>query len=226
MRMGMFNITRFACQTNPRRNSAPVSKPLIADSITAWCKAATASVLALLLAVVAAHQLLNHSESIFAAARPQASAAETLRKYVELRLHNADWKDYSRLVTWPDEPGWDCNWVVDKYSVGTERKRGAITAVPITYQRVGLFCYDFEFTSEPNAVTVNYELVKRTDGWKINSPLPDYPDISAQVLLDLLTSKASSASEPSARQTQFRATARKIAEALAARPVRNAPARR
>ncbi|SRR6266516_2313790 len=81
MRMGMFNITRFACQTNPRRNSAPVSKPLIADSITAWCKAATASVLALLLAVVAAHQLLNHSESIFAAARPQASAAETLRKY-------------------------------------------------------------------------------------------------------------------------------------------------
>jgi len=75
-------------------------------------------------------------------------------------------------------------------------------------------------------VTVNYELVKRTDGWKINSPLPDYPDISAQVLLDLLTSKASSASEPSARQTQFRATARKIAEALAARPVRNAPARR
>jgi len=122
MRMGMFNITRFACQTNPRRNSAPVSKPLIADSITAWCKAATASVLALLLAVVAAHQLLNHSESIFAAARPQASAAETLRKYVELRLHNADWKDYSRLVAWPDEPGWDCNWVVDKYSVGTERK--------------------------------------------------------------------------------------------------------
>ena len=116
MRMGMFNITRFACQTNPRRNSAPVSKPLIADSITAWCKAATASVLALLLAVVAAHQLVNHSESIFAAARPQASAAETLRKYVELRLHNADWKDYSRLVTWPDKrkslsfsdwPHWD-----------------------------------------------------------------------------------------------------------------------
>ena len=91
----------------------------------------TALVLVLLLAVVSARQLLNQSESIFAAARPEASAAETLRKYVELRLHNADWKDYSKLVTWPDEPGWDCNWVVDKYSVGTERKRGPITVVPV-----------------------------------------------------------------------------------------------
>ncbi len=225
MRMGMFNITRFACQTNPSRNSARLSKPSIEDSRTAFCKATTALVVAFLLAVAAACQLLNQSESIFAAARPQASAAETLRKYVDLRLHNADWKDYSKFVTWPDEPGWDCNWVVDKYSVGTERKRGSITAIPITYQRVGLFCYDFEFTSEPKTVTVNYELVKRTDGWKINSPLPDYPDISAQVLLDLLTSKASSASESPARQTQFRATARKIAEALAAPPFRSVTSR-
>jgi hypothetical protein len=57
--------------------------------------------------------------------KSQDEALQTLRRYLELRLHNADWKDYSKFVTWPDEPGWDCNWVVSAYDLGTPKKTQA-----------------------------------------------------------------------------------------------------
>lgn len=38
----------------------------------------------------------------------QVQALWTLNRYVQLRLEAADWKEYSKLITWPDEPSWDC----------------------------------------------------------------------------------------------------------------------
>jgi hypothetical protein len=147
--------------------------------------------------------------------RRQDAAEETLQNYVRLRLSNADWKEYSKFVTWPDEPGWDCNWVVDKYSVGLPKKRTKNIIVPVSYKRLGLFCYDFEFTMKSKDVTVDYELVSAPGGWKINSPIPDYPDISAKILLQLLKEKAENRQESSEHRAQFRAAERKLEKALA-----------
>lgn len=66
----------------------------------------------------------------------QNTPEETLQNYLRLRLSNADWKEYSKLVTWRDEPGWDCNWVVDKYSVGLPRRRAKNTVLPVAYNRL------------------------------------------------------------------------------------------
>jgi hypothetical protein len=148
----------------------------------------------------------------------QDTAEKTLQNYVRLRLSNADWKEYSKFVIWPDEPSWDCNWVVDKYRVGLLRKRIKNIIVPVAYKRLGLFCYDFEFTMEPREVTIDYELISGPRGWKINAPIPDYPDISANVLLRSLRQKAETPQESSERQAQFRAVARKLEVARARSP--------
>ena len=144
----------------------------------------------------------------------QAPAVETLRRYVELRLHNADWKDYSTFVTWPDEPGWDCNWVVSKYNVRASKKEDDGIIVPVVYNRLGLFCYDFEFESDPRVVTIDYQLVKRPSGWKVNAPIPDYPDISAAVLIKSLSASAENSRESPERRAQYSATARQVADAV------------
>ena len=143
----------------------------------------------------------------------QAQAAQTLERYIQLRLQDADWKEYSKFITWPDEPSWDCKWVVGKYDVGAPDSKGGTIVVPVVYNRLGLFCYDFDFKPDPRVVTINYELVKRPSGWKVNAPIPDYPDISGDVLVKSLTALAGNANETPERRAQAEATARKVAEA-------------
>jgi hypothetical protein len=143
------------------------------------------------------------------------TAAGTLRHYLQLRLGNADWKDYSKLITWPDEPSWDCNWVVSNFDIGVTKKRKQNVVIPVVFKRIGLFCYDSDFSPDLKIVTINYELVKRnSSGWKVNGPIPDYPDISAEVLIKSLRASAEDLHESPERRAQFGAAARKLADAL------------
>lgn len=143
----------------------------------------------------------------------QVQAVLALGRYVRLRTRDADWSEYSKLITWPDEPSWDCKWVARSYRIGPAANRGPSIAIPVVYKRLGLFCYDFDFKPEPKVVTVDYELVKRPNGWKVNAPIPDYPDVGADVLLNSLTTLAKNANETSERRAQAEATARKISDA-------------
>ena len=142
------------------------------------------------------------------------AAVETLRLYLQLRLRNADWKDYSKFITWPDEPSWDCAWVVSKYDIGVPKKEKQNVLVPVVYKRTGLFCYDFEFTPDTKVVTINYELVEHQGDWKVNAPIPDYPDFSAGVLLKSLKASGEDSRESADRRAKFSAAARKLADVI------------
>ncbi len=63
-------------------------------------------------------------------------------------------------------------------------------------------------------VTINYELVECNGDWKVNAPIPDYPDISADVLLKSLIASGEDTRESADRRAKFRATAQKLKEAL------------
>lgn len=142
------------------------------------------------------------------------AAEQALGHYIQLRLQDADWKQYSKFTTWPDEPSWDCRWVANKATQGAAVKRGQEILIPVVYSRLGLYCYDFHFKSEPKPVTVEYELVKRPGGWKVNSPIPDYPDISSDVLTRSLNATANNASETPERRAKAAKSLREIREAL------------
>lgn len=143
----------------------------------------------------------------------QDQALRTLRHYIALRLRDADWKEYSKFITWPDEPSWDCKWVASRHKVGTPSGNGQEVSIPVVYSRLGVFCYDFDFKPESRVVTLDYKLVKRPSGWKVNAPIPDYPDVGEDVLVKSLDATAGSASEPPERRGKAEATARKIKEA-------------
>lgn len=49
-------------------------------------------------------------------------ALKTLQHYVELRLQDADWEEYSKSITWSDEPSWDCKYVDSKVIIGEPKK--------------------------------------------------------------------------------------------------------
>jgi hypothetical protein len=144
----------------------------------------------------------------------QDAAVETLRRYLELRFNDADWKEYSKFITWSDEPAWDCKWVISKYDLGASKEEGEKVIVSVVYNRLGLFCYDFEFEPNPRVVTVKYELVKRPNGWKVSAPIPDYPDISADVLIRSLKALAEKANETPERRVKAKGTVRKLGDAL------------
>jgi hypothetical protein len=141
-------------------------------------------------------------------------AVQTLQHYIQLRLQDADWKEYSKFITWPDEPSWDCKWVARKDKVGAPIRKGQEVVIPVAYSRLGLFCYDFNFKPEPKLVTINYELVKRAGVWKVDGPIPDYPEIDADVLIRSLNATAEDASETPEHRAEAAATTRKIREAL------------
>jgi hypothetical protein len=141
-------------------------------------------------------------------------ATQTLQHYIQLRLQDADWKEYSKFITWPDEPSWDCKWVARKDRVGAAIRKGQKVVIPVAYSRLGLFCFDFNFKPEPELVTINYELVKRAGGWKVDAPIPDYPDIDADVLIRSLNATAEDANETPERRAEAAATTRKLREAL------------
>jgi hypothetical protein len=144
----------------------------------------------------------------------QDETVETLKYYLQLRLRNADWNDYSKFITWPDEPSWDCAWVVSKYEIGMPKKEKQKVFVPVVYNRIGQFCYDFEFTPNKKEVTITYELVEQQGVWKVNAPIPDYPDISAEVLLESIKVSGEKPSETVDRRKKYKITARKLLEAL------------
>jgi hypothetical protein len=170
------------------------------------------SVLVLVMVVLYSQQA--HSQPKNTAENGKEPVLETLRLYVQLRLNDADWKDYSKYITWPDEPSWDCKWVVREYKVGLARNEKEKVTVSVIYKRIGLFCYDFEFKANPDTATVNYELVRVASSWKVNAPVPDYPTISADVLLKSLQASAENVHESRERREQFNITARKIADTL------------
>jgi hypothetical protein len=140
-------------------------------------------------------------------------ALKTLRQYIELRLHNAKWNEYSKLITWPDEPSWDCHWVVSAYHLGKPKTQGATAEVDVKYQRLGLFCNNPEFEAGVKTVTIKYVLLRGPKGWKVNSPIPDYPEIGADVLLQSLKASAEDAREATERRGMFSAAARAVSAA-------------
>jgi hypothetical protein len=144
----------------------------------------------------------------------QQKAAEVLARYVQLRLRDADWKEYAKFITWSDEPSWDCKWVASKDKLGAPVKKGKAFLIPVVYSRLGLFCYDFDFKSEPKLVTIKYELVKGPSGWKVNAPIPDYPDISSDALIMSLNATAEDTNETPERRAEAEKTVREIREAL------------
>ncbi len=121
----------------------------------------------------------------------QLSASETLRKYIELRLSDADWEEYSQYITWPDEPAWDCKWVVSKYNIGPSKQRKGKITIPVAYIRLGLYCVgDEDFNPVSKKITINYKLVENKGRWKINSEIYDYPEISVETVMKQLETSA------------------------------------
>ena len=201
MRTPTFSITKFACPDRVVRDSSHLARHFFQHLIAP-----------LIFVAILASQAKGQTEQ--KASNGQGQVLQTLHHYVQLRLQDTDWKEYSKFITWPDEPSWDCKWVVGKYDVGAPVNKGENVVVPVVYKRLGLFCYDFDFKPDPKAVTINYELVKRPTGWRVNAPIPDYPDIGGSVLVKLLNASAGNANETPERRAQAEVTARKIADAL------------
>ncbi len=147
--------------------------------------------------------------------KDQEAAVETLSHYLQLRLCDAPWNEYSKYITWPDEPGWDCQWVISTYNRGPAKKEGDKVIVPVTSRRLGLFCSNITFEPNPKEVTVNYELVMRPSGWKVNTG-PDYPEVRAEVLIRRLRSLAKDKHRISEYRIKAEAMARKVEGALKA----------
>ncbi len=144
----------------------------------------------------------------------QNSAVEVLDRYLNLRLHDADWKDYSKYIAWPDEPSWDCKWVVKSYERGKAQIEDDKVIVPVNFLRLGLFCYDFEFESDLKKVTINYELSNSSGSWKIISPIPDYPEIGAEELKLSLRIIMNNTRASNERRLKAESTIRKIDGAI------------
>lgn len=156
--------------------------------------------------------LLFLSSPVIAQQKNQ-TAESTLQHYIELRLNDADWKEYSKFITWPDEPGWDCKWVVSNYNIGQSKKRKQKITIPVVFTRLGLFCSNADFKADKNEVTIKYELEKYSSGWKVSGPEIDYPEIGADKAIKLLKAMAAT-SESAEMRTQAEAAAGKIEESL------------
>jgi hypothetical protein len=144
----------------------------------------------------------------------RGEVTQTLQRYVRLRLQDADWKEYSKFITWPDEPSWDCKWVAKVNKIGAPVREGQKFVIPVVYNRLGLFCYNFDFKPDAKLVTVKYELVKLPNGWKVDGPIPDYPDIDENVVIKSLNATAGDANETPERRAAAASTAQQIVEAL------------
>jgi len=142
----------------------------------------------------------------------EKNAVKVLKRYIELRLGNADWKEYSKFITWPDEPSWDCNWVASSYNIEPAKRDGEKIVIPVIYRRIGLFCYNFEFDPGKKIVTINYELEKRQNGWMVNAPIPDYPDINIDILIKSLLALAKNVNETPERREKAESIVRRISD--------------
>jgi hypothetical protein len=140
------------------------------------------------------------------------SATTTLRHYIELRLRWADWKEYSPLITWPDEPGWDCWWVAKGYRVDRATTRGSKTVIPVTYTRLGLLCANPEFEPKPKVETIPYELVRSDESWKVVGPVPDYPYVGLETAREWLRKAIADPAQTNDRRQQARKSLELLAE--------------
>jgi len=140
----------------------------------------------------------------------QQAAVATVRHYLMLRLNNAKWKEYSKFITWPDEPAWDCKWVVCNYSIGKSNKKGNKIIVPVVFTRLGLFCNNMYFEPAPREVIIKYQLEKHSGGWKVSGPDIDYPEIGANIVMKSLNTLAANASETAELCGRAEVMARKI----------------
>ena len=129
------------------------------------------------------------------------SPTEALRHYIELRLQWADWTEYSQLVAWPDEPGWDCWWVAKHYSIGTAERRNGHAVIPVTFGRLGLYCENLTFEPERKADNTRYEMVRQRGRWKVNGPIPDYPYVGWEAVGDVLRDKIAKGKDVEQQQT-------------------------
>jgi hypothetical protein len=132
------------------------------------------------------------------------TATTTLRRYVDLRLRWADWDEYSPLITWPDEPGWDCWWVAKDYRLRRTKTHTSKTPVPVTYTRLGLFCVGSKFEPNPKVETIAYELVRRNGAWKIDGPIPDYPYVGLLTVRKSLEKTIADSDETNENKEQAR----------------------
>ncbi len=168
----------------------------------------------LLLSIVALLLMLpSYSQQIAATSK---SATDTLRHYVELRLHWANWQQYSQFITWPDEPSWDCWWVATDHSISAPVGNGDRVVIPVTYQRLGLYCADFQFQFKSTTDTVRYELLRKNGVWRIDGPVPDYPYLQWQVLADWLAKISTDKEEPTERNEQARTALATLTSAVGA----------
>jgi hypothetical protein len=142
----------------------------------------------------------------------QHEAVDTVNRYVQLRVAAAPWASFATLIAWEDEPGWDCNWLVNGYSVRKAEKRGGTVIVPVTYHRIGFYCHDFDFKRENRNVTLRYEVVKSPTGWTINAPEPDPPDLSVDVQIEALRDIARNSHETAEHRNRAEATLQLLSE--------------
>jgi hypothetical protein len=111
---------------------------------------------------------------------------------------------YSKFINWPDEPGWDCWWLAKGYRIGPASKDSKRVVIPVTYERVGLFCVDSQFQPEEKEETVRYELVRKQGKWKVDGPTPDYPYVGLSAVKDDLSKTISDAKQPPELRAQAR----------------------
>lgn len=157
------------------------------------------------------------SVPLFSATRAALSTSPTgaLTRYITLRLINAPWAVYSKLITWPDEPAWDCKWITTNYMLGASRKQDDEVIIPVTYVRLGLYCPDFDLTIQKTLVRVEYHLTMGGGVWKVSAPVPDYPDLGVKTLLRTLAVSENSSANSAARQHQFESLIQKVLAAQA-----------
>jgi hypothetical protein len=144
-----------------------------------------------------------------------------LRRYINLRLANADRSAYARLITWSDEPASNCDWITSHFKLESPRRRRDEVVIPVRYDRVGRYCSDLNLELFDESDQVDYHLVMTAGGWKVAGPVPDYPDIETQTLLRSLATFAQA--ESPERRRQIDEVIRRLRVALRTHPVIPSP---
>jgi hypothetical protein len=115
---------------------------------------------------------------------------------------------------WPDEPGWDCMWLTDGYKMGLPNFDGTKVTIPVEFNRLGLVCDVGYFEGNDSLVTLQYELIRSSGSWKIAGPIPDYPEIDAEVCIKELKEFSSRPNESAHRRAQADSLARTLSVAV------------
>jgi hypothetical protein len=126
---------------------------------------------------------------------------------------DADWKVYSPFITWPDEPWWDCKWVTRSHRTGISSGNDDSLTISVAQNRLGMIC-GLEFTAQPKTVTINYQLVKKVNGWKVGAPDIDDPDIGVDTVLRYLKASARNPASTPDERKQARAAQKMLVQGI------------